>query len=71
MYPDRSRSLGDPSVWYLDLPPSALIHSVYMVGAIMMIFGYIVSPMSADVVWATFWIFVVFIPCAIIEPGIV
>ena len=71
MYPDRSRSLGDPLVWYRDLPKSAWIHFVYMVGAIMMIFGYIASPMSTDVVWTTFWIFVVFIPLAIIEPGIV
>lgn len=71
MYPDRSRSLGYSSIWYLDLPPSAWIHFVYMVGAIVMIGGYIVSPMSTEVVWTTFWIFVVFIPLAIIEPGIV
>lgn len=71
MYPDRSMSGGDQRYWYDDLPCSAWIHFVYMTGSLMFIGAYIWSPMSPEVVWRTFWIFVAFVPTAIIEPGIV
>lgn len=71
MYPNRSESGGDPKAWFCDLPGSAWINFIYMVGSLMFIGAYILSPMSAEVVWRTFWIFVIFVPIAIIEPGIV
>jgi hypothetical protein len=71
MYPDRNESGGDPALWYRDLPDSAWIHVAYMTGSIMMIGGYIFSAMPSDIVWRTFWAFMLFVPLAIIEPGIV
>jgi hypothetical protein len=71
MYPDRQESWGDPTKWFLDLPGSAWVHFVYMTGALVFIGAYIWSPMDPGIVWQTFWIFVVFVPTAIIEPGIV
>jgi hypothetical protein len=71
MYPDRSKSHGDANIWYRDMPASAWIHFGYMVVALMFIGAYIVTPMSAEIVWRTCWVFVIFVPAAIIEPGIV
>lgn len=71
MYPNRLKSWGNENVWYRDLPTSAWIHFIYMMGALILIGGYIYTPMPSMVVWKTFWIFVVFVPVAIIEPGIV
>lgn len=71
MYPDRHRSKGDQKIWFYDLPDSAWIHFIYMVASLMFIGAYVYSPMSAEIVWKTFWIFIIFVPVAIIEPGIV
>lgn len=71
MYPNRFKSWGNENVWYRDLPTSAWIHFTYMVGALMLIGGYVYTPMNAEIVWRTFWIFVIFVPIAVIEPGIV
>ncbi len=71
MYPNRLESEGDPDRWYRDLPDSAWVHGAYMVAALMLIGGYLWSPMSSDIVWRTCGIFVIFVPVAIIEPGIV
>ena len=71
MYPNRLESHGNERFWYRDLPTSAWIHFLYMTWALMLIGQYIYAPMPATVVWKTFWIFVAFVPIAIIEPGIV
>lgn len=71
MYPDRHRSKGDQKIWYHDLPISAWIHVAYMTVSLMLIGGYLYSPMSEEVVLRTFWIFFLFVPVAVIEPGIV
>ncbi len=71
MYPNRQKSEGDPRIWFHDLPRSALIHFGYMTATLMLIGGYLCSPMTAEVMWQTFWVLVIFVPVAIIEPGIV
>jgi len=71
MYPDRNGSWGVSDYWYKDLPVSAWIHFVYMILAVMYLQAYIFSPMPSDVVWKTCWIFLVFVPLGVIEPGIV
>lgn len=71
MYPNRFKSWGNENVWYRDLPTSGWIHFIYMVWALMLIFGYVYTPMNAEIVWRTFWISVIFVPIAVIEPGIV
>ena len=71
MYPNQRKSEGKARYWYRDLPPSAWIHFIYMVLAIVYIGGYIIRPMPEEIIWKTFWIFLVFVPIAIIEPGIV
>jgi hypothetical protein len=71
MYPDRSESRGDPERWHWDLPGAAWVHFIYMVGAVMMIGGHIYSPMPAEIVWRTCWLMLVFVPVAVIAPGIV
>ena len=71
MYPDQDASAGQAEYWYRDLPDSAWVHFIYMVGALMNIGAYICSPMPKDVVMTTFWLMIAFVPVAIIEPGIV
>ncbi|HEX8974654.1 MAG TPA: hypothetical protein VF817_04175 [Patescibacteria group bacterium] len=71
MYPDRSESEGDEDLWYRDLPSSAWVHFVYMTGALMMIGAYIFTPMPEEIIYKTFWALIVFVPVAVIEPGIV
>jgi len=71
MYPHRIKSGGDIKYWYRDLPDSAWVHVIYMTWSIMMIGAYIFSPMPDEVVWRTFQLILVFVPLAIIEPGIV
>lgn len=71
MYPNRDASRGDPELWHRDLPYSAWVHFVFMTAAIMFIGAYIYSPMPVEVVKRTALLMIIFVPVAIVEPGIV
>jgi hypothetical protein len=59
------------NLWYRDMTWAGWIHFLFMTIQIVILGGYLITPMPKDIVSLISWIFIVFIPVAVIEPGII
>jgi len=69
--PDWENSGRDADLWHRDMSYAGWMHFVFMVAQLVIIGGYLLSPMPKEVVQLTGVIFMIFIPVAVIEPGVV
>ena len=71
MVPNWSKSRQDRFSWYKDMTCAGWMHFIFMIGALMIILAYVMSPMPAGIVKNVCLIFLIFIPFGVIEPGVV
>ena len=67
---DMRKSMSIESLWFLDGTLAGAIHFLYMAFEIPIIMAFFYSPMPRQVAKWAFAIFMIFVPFALIEPGI-
>jgi len=68
---DWENSGKDPDLWYRDMSSAGWMHFVFMSAQLTIIGGYLLSPMPKEIVHQTAILFTLFVPFAVIEPGVV
>jgi hypothetical protein len=68
MTPNWEASRKNPKHWYKDLTLAGWTHFLFMTAELVIIAGYIFSRVPSNIVWYSFFIFIIFIPVAFIKP---